>query len=304
MSRSRRKLQCPFFAVMADMKGCRKGSLGMKRRIYVVGAGGKTTLIDCLAHYFKEKGKQVLILTTTHRMMPEKNAILFCASGSEDAIMTLREKLEQPKEHDGGMILEFGQIVRDKAGELRMGCPEESVFHVACEMAEIVLVEADGSHRLPMKVPAEHEPVIFDDADLIFVVQGLSAVGKKREDVCHRLKLAEKLLKEEPEAKFVSKEKATKIEAQKTEGKLPESVSLEEIGMLIKRGYLEPLRARFPKAEVIPVLNQADSEEMVHRGQQLLKNLGETKGIVGSLRNEGQMLLAASFENMKNAYDK
>ncbi|MDO4326940.1 MAG: selenium cofactor biosynthesis protein YqeC [bacterium] len=257
----------------------------MNRRIYVVGAGGKTTLIDCLARYFKEKGRRVLILTTTHRMLPENDAVLFETSNSGDAVTILRKKMEQAEECSEGVILEFGQIVKDKAGELRMGCPEKTVFHAACEMAEIVLVEADGSRRLPIKVPAEHEPVIFDDADLIFVVQGLAAVGKKRENVCHRLKLAENLLLKEEFAEAEGK----------AEQKLSEAVSLEEIGILMKRGYLEPLRARFPKAKVIPVLNQADSEEIAQRGRHMLENLGETRSIVGSLRDGGAELLLAEW---------
>lgn len=288
----------------------------MKKRIYVVGAGGKTTLIDCLAHWFQEKRQQVLILTTTHRMLPEEDAVLFgeispekkvpsviSVSDSEEALRILEEKMWAARKCGEGVMLEFGQIVRDRAGNLRVGCPEETVFHAACEMATIVLVEADGSHRLPIKVPAEHEPVIFDDADLIFVVQGLSAVGKKREDVCHRRNLAEKLLTEarlgekiwkETSLTEVSPTKEAKKDSpmEKEKRELPELVRLEEIGILIKRGYLEPLRTRFPRAEVVPVLNQADDEEMVRRGQQMLESLGERNGIVGSLRDGGRMLSA------------
>lgn len=44
-------------------------------------------------------------------------------------------------------------------------------------MADVILIEADGSRHLPVKVQKK-EPVIFGDAYLIFVTEGMKAVGK------------------------------------------------------------------------------------------------------------------------------
>ncbi len=41
-----------------------------------------------------------------------------------------------------------------------------------------ILIEADGSRMLPLKAPAEHEPVIPEWVDAVIVLAGMSALGK------------------------------------------------------------------------------------------------------------------------------
>ena len=43
------------------------------------------------------------------------------------------------------------------------------------ELSDLVLIEADGSKRLPCKVPADHEPVLLPESDIVVAVLGLSA---------------------------------------------------------------------------------------------------------------------------------
>ena len=57
-----------------------------------------------------------------------------------------------------------------------------------------VLIEADGARRLPLKVPAGHEPVIHPRTTHVLSVYGLDAVGASMKDVCFREELAEKFL--------------------------------------------------------------------------------------------------------------
>ena len=42
-----------------------------------------------------------------------------------------------------------------------------------------VLIEADGAKRRPLKVPAEHEPVIPEMTTHVLSVYGLDSIGKK-----------------------------------------------------------------------------------------------------------------------------
>ena len=51
------------------------------------------------------------------------------------------------------------------------------------ELAEqiLVLIEADGARRLPLKVPAEHEPVIPEMTTHVLSVYGLDSIGKRSE---------------------------------------------------------------------------------------------------------------------------
>lgn len=225
----------------------------MGRKIYVVGAGGKTSLIQRMAQELIQKGHLVAILTTTHRMIPQENGILLKDGQSFTG--------DEFRKHS---CLEIGRVVRDRQGNVRMGYPGDIDYHKIGTVADDVLIEADGSKRLPVKVPASHEPVIFPDADRIYVVEGLSGLGKPIGMVCHRLELVKKILETEKEEKILQ---------------------IEDLGILMKYGYLQPLRFRFPKAEVIPVLNQADTEELKKAGRQILENIGEKGGLVLKLKS-------------------
>ena len=65
--------------------------------------------------------------------------------------------------------------------------------------ADYVLVEADGSKRLPLKCHASHEPVIPENAGLTVLVIGLSGIGKKVKDTVHRPEIFEELTGLSPE---------------------------------------------------------------------------------------------------------
>ena len=47
-------------------------------------------------------------------------------------------------------------------------------------------MEADGAKRLPLKVPAQWEPVIPEIAEVVVGVIGLDCIGKNISDTAHR----------------------------------------------------------------------------------------------------------------------
>jgi probable selenium-dependent hydroxylase accessory protein YqeC len=47
---------------------------------------------------------------------------------------------------------------------------------------DYVLVEADGARRLPVKAPAEHEPVVPPGADLVLGLVGLACLGRPMDE--------------------------------------------------------------------------------------------------------------------------
>lgn len=49
-----------------------------------------------------------------------------------------------------------------------------------------LLIESDGSRRLPLKAPHDHEPVIIDKSNIVIGVAGIDSVGKSIKDICHR----------------------------------------------------------------------------------------------------------------------
>ena len=135
------------------------------RVIAFVGGGGKTTLIYELARELAGVGKQVLVTTTTHMKEPEKKW---------EADHTVGVPCEEQSRKIKGVSEEEYRKLKDRC--------------------DILLVEADGAKRKPLKAPAEHEPVIPKDADMVIGMAGASAIGKTIEEGCHRAELVGKLL--------------------------------------------------------------------------------------------------------------
>ncbi|EKQ55041.1 MULTISPECIES: selenium cofactor biosynthesis protein YqeC [unclassified Clostridium] len=156
--------------------------------ISFVGGGGKTSLIYELGNELSKLGKKVIITTTTNMFMPQSNVVF--TGKKEDIISFLKyENLvtvglkASPKDINANTE-ELEKITGLPLNEARK----------LIELADFVLVEADGSRRLPLKAPAEHEPVILEGSSLVIGVCGIDAFGKPIEETCHRPNLVANLL--------------------------------------------------------------------------------------------------------------
>lgn len=163
-----------------------KGSLyefcqGVKT-IALVGAGGKTSTLFSLAKQFTESGRRVLVYTTTHMMIPS---------------VLHQTAQEAEKCWEMGKFAVIGSP-DNRTGKI--GPPQEQLRRELSRCAEVVLVEADGSRRLPVKAPRTQEPVLPEGTDLVLCVMGLSALGKPLEQCCFGLPEACTLLGVGPEA--------------------------------------------------------------------------------------------------------
>ncbi len=152
--------------------------LNASSRVAFVGAGGKTGGIFLAGRQLlKMEGApaSVIISTTTHMG-------LFQAKHSDRHIMIASTKeLDQYRQNiPKGLILITGLPVEGKNSQITrlLGIPAEEQNQLARNHAVPLLIEADGSRMLPLKAPAEYEPVIPEFVDLVVVVAGLSALGK------------------------------------------------------------------------------------------------------------------------------
>ena len=143
--------------------------------ISLVGGGGKTTLLHYLAGCYAERGMRTAMMTTTRMGCPP----VHCEKTEECHALWAR-----------GEYAAVGQKLEN--GKFR--APAEDVLRAVLEEADIVLIEADGAHRRPLKFPGENEPVILDETDIVIAVAGLDALLKKAGDVCHRMPEAAALL--------------------------------------------------------------------------------------------------------------
>lgn len=180
-----------------------------------VGAGGKTTLIHRQAEQYRGTGKTVFVTTSTH-MFIEPDTLL--TDDPEEIIRQLRRT-------------GYAMAGIPEGEKIRALSPE--TYARVCRHADVVLVEADGSARKPIKFPKASEPVIAENMEEIVVVCGLQAIGKPLKEAAHRPELVMACL-------GVSQDTI---------------ITLEHIAKLVRKGYLRPLREKHPQAalSVYPV---------------------------------------------------
>lgn len=201
--------------------------------VAVAGSGGKTSLIEYLAERVKEMGKRVAVMTTTHMALPRRYS----------AVGKTPEEAQKVLEREGAVF--FGN--RTESGD-KMCFPGREAYETICRKADLIFVEADGSRRLPMKVPDwKREPVFPANTDAVFVVFGLTAIGRPFGEACQRWELG----KEWAESGIFGEVK---------EEELPNlTVTRELAAEVLIRGYLKPISSRFPDAPLVVFLNQAEA---------------------------------------------
>ncbi|MCK4978132.1 MAG: putative selenium-dependent hydroxylase accessory protein YqeC, partial [Anaerolineales bacterium] len=148
-------------------------------RLVLVGAGGKTTTLFRLA---RELQPPVIVTATTHLATDQ-------LSLADHLIL-----VERPKDLAtlaGHQIQDVTLITGPETEDDRMQGVEaeilESILNLANSQEYPLLIEADGSRKLPLKAPADHEPAIpvlgslgtaRSWLDAVIVVAGLSGLGK------------------------------------------------------------------------------------------------------------------------------
>ena len=147
----------------------------------VIGSGGKTSLLRRLA---EELPGTVLLCTTTH-IRPFEEYPLLTAPTPED----IRKALTTRRVLCLGTPCENGKLT----------APSLSI-ETLTTLAGYVLVEADGSKRLPAKAHAAWEPVLPPERNRTVCVFGASALGQPIQDAAHRPELFASLAEVFPEA--------------------------------------------------------------------------------------------------------
>jgi molybdenum cofactor cytidylyltransferase len=137
-----------------------------------VGAGGKTSALFRLATELVDRGLHVITTTTTR--MANSERLLAPVSLTIDRFEELGTALSTTHH-----VFVYHRSDAEQGKVL--GIDPERVADLA-DLAEVVLIEADGARRLPLKGPFPHEPVIPDSATLVVPVAGLDAVGEPLDD--------------------------------------------------------------------------------------------------------------------------
>lgn len=138
-----------------------------------VGAGGKTTAMFKLATELAEQGWRV-ITTTTTRIAQDELRFAPQRVGFGHG-MRLPETLPaQVEQHHH--IFVFTKLESDnKVKGVRPEWLDQNL--AAASYLDVLIVEADGSRRLPMKAPLSHEPAIPASSTIVVPVVGIDALG-------------------------------------------------------------------------------------------------------------------------------
>lgn len=213
----------------------------------VVGGGGKTTLIHTLAEELADRGR-VLITTTTHIRPPTCETLLSPEAGQ------IAKAFAHTRIVAVGMPAPDGKLT--EVAELR---------ERYASLADYVLIEADGSRGLPLKAPAEHEPVLPEHAALVIAVAGMSCEGQTVAAAAHRPALY-----------------ATLAQCQTGDMVQPEWVArVLEHPLGQRKGVTGPFAV---------VLNQADSPRRLEFARKVAQRLTSKTGIVALQSKPGWML--------------
>lgn len=170
-------------------------AFGLQRgeMLSLIGAGGKTTTLFCLAHGLWERGEKVLVSTTTKMFKPAKPHVhkLFLAQDLA-ALVDELTKIKEP------LIIGAGYGL-DDATKLN-GLPPEWFDALKDNGGtDWILIEADGAAMKPFKVPADYEPLVPSRCDLTVWVVGIKILGQPlTPQWVHRAERAVSLLGVEP----------------------------------------------------------------------------------------------------------
>lgn len=166
----------------------------------VVGSGGKTTLLGVLAEDVARRGGHVVLATTTH-FMPFDGIPLVtgadegevAAALSEGGIACVGTPMRATSNKRGltgaagrGDAVGPGDAPVQAASKL---CPSPIPVERLAALASHVLLEADGSRRLPLKAHADHEPVVPACSARTVLVVGASGLGRPVREATHRPEL-------------------------------------------------------------------------------------------------------------------
>lgn len=212
-----------------------------------VGGGGKTSAMFRAAQEIAERGGRAVTTTTTR---------IFAAQIAQSpAHLAIGDGLPDWAQLDE-LLARYGHclLVTAAVGEKAVGVQPAIVDALAAHGPSLgiaaILVEADGSRRLPIKAPAAHEPVLPDATTHLVPLVGLESVGAPLDSAhVHRPDLLQALLWEEhPPGP------APRVPGQ---GTIPR-ITPGHLATLLRHPQ-GGLRGRRPGMGYLPLLNKAES---------------------------------------------
>lgn len=193
----------------------------------VIGGGGKTTLLRAAGEELAAAGNRVLLCASTKIFpFPDLENLI---DPTEEALL---EALASRRLACAGTPV---------PGTGKLAAPAIPMARLA-ELADYVLVEADGSAGRPFKAHASHEPAIPPEANQTILVVGASGFGRPILEAVHRPALYARLAGVPEDAPATPETEAAVLLA---EG-LPDRVFVNQAETAEDRARAAALVARLP----------------------------------------------------------
>lgn len=172
--------------------------------ISFTGGGGKTSAMFALADELAKKGKHVIVTTSTHIFCPEDRIVVPAGQ-----VQTVKDFIDSHGEFSSGpgWVLVTGQPAPE--GKLK-GMPVWDMEQLA-GLGDVLLIEADGAKRLPLKIPKEGEPVIVKNTYAVIGCAGLDCIGRPWKEQCFRWELAGKIFGWQIEKQLITPAQAAQV---------------------------------------------------------------------------------------------
>ena len=207
--------------------------------IAICGSGGKTTLCKELAAKYANENKKVCITTSTNMWFDNdvRENFFDISLGVGDNILSSHVGADTIRPNCRGEHCEPGKVYYagnedKKKGKLIPLNADE--YKKLCDTFDYIIIEADGSRAMPMKIPNAGEPIIPDNVNEIIVVVGMEAIGRRIGYICHRFD------------EFYGKDKFLSDNNITPNTKVDETL----IDMFVNHYYVEMLSNKFPNAKI------------------------------------------------------
>ncbi len=143
-----------------------------KAFVSLTGGGGKTTLMIMFADYLRSIGKKVLITTTTKIMSPQRHDYRVDRVFSDDKVLDY---------FPTGACSVLYALENAETG--KWYCPPFENLGTLMDRYDVIINEADGAKRLPVKVHTQRDPQVPPFTTYTISVLGLWAIGKRTTEV-------------------------------------------------------------------------------------------------------------------------
>ncbi|WP_338825884.1 Bifunctional protein GlmU [Moorella thermoacetica] len=232
--------------------------LQAKEIITMVGAGGKTSALICLARELAAAGKRVIVAPTTRMLPGQLSRLAEPILNSDGNCLTKTVKYRLQREN----LITCGSGIDDRGKVI--GLDAATVAALGDLDVDYLLLEGDGAAGALLKAPAAHEPVIPPVTTMVIAVAGLPVLGQPlAPPFVHRPRLVAGLLGRGEDCPLATADVA-RVLAHPDGG---------------RKGVP-------PGARWLALLNQAEGYDLLRRGREVaaaIFNAGGEKVILGAV---------------------